>query len=466
MAWTPLVPTFRRFPFVHLSYARWGVALVAVILATGARLLLNPIMGQQLPYITYFVAITLAGLIGGGGPAALALVTSALAAAYFFLPSVLETHHVVGLGAFMVTGAIIAMTCEAMRRAQRRAEQQAALLEERGLALQQQMRQAEHHKHAAHESERRLALALEVSVEGVWDWTIETGHVFYSPRWIESLGYARDDVPPHVSFRQGIVHPDDRDAMRQVLQEHLDGKTAQYEFENRLRMKNGSYRLNLERGKVVEWDAAGRPLRMVGTDTDITERKLAEQALRQSEERLRLAQQVGRIGTFELDLETRVNRWTPELEAIYGLPAGSFPGTQEAWEKLVYVEDRTATLRRVARATETGSFEGEWRVRWPDGQLRWLAGRAWVFKDEAGKPRRLLGVNIDITERKQAEESLRMREAQLQKTVSDLETSRTVLGEKVQELEALHDVVVGRELKMIDLEKELRKLRAELKLSS
>jgi PAS domain S-box-containing protein len=180
---------------------------------------------------------------------------------------------------------------------------------------------------------------------------------------------------------------------------------------------------------------------------------------------LRLAQQVGRIGTFELNLETGVNRWTPELEAIYGLPAGSFPGTQEAWENLVYVEDRAATLRRLTRAMETGSFEGEWRVRWPDGQLRWLAGRAWVFKDETGK-RRLLGVNIDITERKRAEESLHMREAQLQKTVSDLESSRTVLGEKVQELEALHDVVVGRELKMMDLEKEIRKLRAEMKLSS
>jgi PAS domain S-box-containing protein len=392
-------------------------------------------------------------------------VTSVFTAGYFFLPNILEPPQVVGLATFMVTGGIIAMVCEAMRQAQRRAEQQAALLEERGLALQQQMSRAERHKHAAHESERRLALALEVSVEGVWDWTIETGHVFYSPRWIESLGYTRDEVPPHISFRQGIVHPDDRIAMGQVLQEHLDGKTAHYEFENRLRMKNGFYRLNLERGKVVEWDAAGRPLRMVGTDTDITERKLAEQALRQSEERLRLAQQVGRIGTFELDLERGVIRWTPELEAMYGLPEGSFAGTREAWEELVYVEDRAATRQGLAQAMETGSFEGEWRVCRPDGQLRWLAGRAWVFKDESGKPRRLLGVNIDITERKQAEESLRLREAQLQKTICDLETSRTVLGEKVQELEALHDVVVGRELKMIDLEKELRKLRAERKLA-
>ena len=132
---------------------------------------------------------------------------------------------------------------------------------------------------AVRESEKRLAYALEAASEGLWDWNIKTGAMYYSPIWTESLGYAPGEVPPHVSFWESIVHPDDMPQVRQALQAHLEGKTRFYRCENRLRMKSGAYRWNVDRGKVVEWDADGTPLRMVGTDTDITERKQAEDTL-------------------------------------------------------------------------------------------------------------------------------------------------------------------------------------------
>jgi PAS domain S-box-containing protein len=129
-----------------------------------------------------------------------------------------------------------------------------------------------------------------------------------------------------------------------------------------------------------------------------------EQALRETNERLRLAQQIARVGTFELNIKTGANRWTPEMESLYGLQPGSFPGTQSAWEQLVHPDDRSAVLSALNRAVDEGSWEAEWRVRWPDGSARWLLGRAWLFRDADGNPERFVGANIDITERKRSEE--------------------------------------------------------------
>jgi PAS domain S-box-containing protein len=134
----------------------------------------------------------------------------------------------------------------------------------------------------------------------------------------------------------------------------------------------------------------------------------SEEALRISEERLRLAQQAARIGTFEWNIQTGVNTWTSELEAIYGLPSGGFGGTQTAFENLLHPEDREEVTRLASESIKTGQpSRGEWRVVWPDGSVHWITGRWQVFMDASGEPLRLVGVNLDITERKRAEEKLR-----------------------------------------------------------
>jgi len=130
--------------------------------------------------------------------------------------------------------------------------------------------------------------------------------------------------------------------------------------------------------------------------------------LRDSEERLRLAQHVARVGTFEWNIRTGVNTWTAELEALYGLAPGQFARSQPAWEDLVHPDDRAQVVHLVEEAMQTGApTQGEWRVIWPDGSLHWLAGRWQVFKDEMGRPIRMTGVNLDITDRKLGEEALR-----------------------------------------------------------
>ena len=136
------------------------------------------------------------------------------------------------------------------------------------------------------------------------------------------------------------------------------------------------------------------------------EQRQAQISLRENEERMRLAQQAANIGTFDWDFQTGANRWTPELEALYGLAAGTFEGTQEAFEKLVHPEDRAELQRRVGLTLQTHDYaEGEWRVLWPDGSQHWMHGRWRLVRDDSGKPLRITGVNIDITEKKKAEEA-------------------------------------------------------------
>jgi PAS domain S-box-containing protein len=137
---------------------------------------------------------------------------------------------------------------------------------------------------------------------------------------------------------------------------------------------------------------------------DVSAIKRAEQAARESEARLRLSQQVAKIGTFDWNVQTGANTWSPELEKLYGLEPGQFAKTQSAFEKLVHPDDLVGLRNHVERSLETGApTEAEWRAICPDGSIRWLAGHWQAFNDEAGKPLRVVGVHIDVTERKRAE---------------------------------------------------------------
>ncbi len=143
---------------------------------------------------------------------------------------------------------------------------------------------------------------------------------------------------------------------------------------------------------------------------DTLEQRVVEraEALRQSQVRMRLAQDAAGIGTFDWNIRTGAIDWTPELEAMYGLPPGCFGRTLAAWEGLLHPDDRAEVMLLVGRALETGDpVEGEWRVPRPDGSVRWLMGRFQVFRDADGVAARMTGVNVDITKRKQVEEALR-----------------------------------------------------------
>lgn len=135
-------------------------------------------------------------------------------------------------------------------------------------------------------SEERYTHMLNATCDGLWDWNISTGVVYYSPQWIRLLGFPPEQVSSTVQFFKDLIHPEDLQHTLQVLEDHLAGRTPVKELELRLRLSSGDYRWFLDRGKVVVRAPDGTPLRMVGTITDIAARKQVESDLAQTNARL------------------------------------------------------------------------------------------------------------------------------------------------------------------------------------
>lgn len=158
----------------------------------------------------------------------------------------------------------------------------------------------EREEQALRASETRVQLAVRASNIGHWDWDIEHGRLFLSPEWKAQIGYADNEIRDDLGEWESRVHPDDLKPAQEKLRRHLDGSGPNYETEIRLRHKDGSYRWIYTRAELFR-DANGKPCRMLGCHVDITERKLAEAALRgltarllraQDEERRRLAREL------------------------------------------------------------------------------------------------------------------------------------------------------------------------------
>jgi PAS domain S-box-containing protein len=154
-------------------------------------------------------------------------------------------------------------------------------------------------------------------------------------------------------------------------------------------------------------DPTGVPDGWVAVVLDITERKRAEEEARKNQEIFKLVHGIGKIGHWEWNSLTDENKWSPEIEALYGLKPGTFEGTYQAWAKLLHPDDLPRAEAVVRRALETGRYFTEFRVIWPDGSVHWLEARASVFKDGHENPVRIMGVNMDVTERKELEEASR-----------------------------------------------------------
>jgi PAS domain S-box-containing protein len=294
----------------------------------------------------------------------------------------------------------------------------------------------------------RLSLAMEAGRIGGWEWNIKDGKSFWFGEALNLLGISGGVHSPSAAEFRDRIHPEDRDWLRNAVQTAMRNH-AYLNAEFRVVWPDGCVHWLRSQARFF-YGTDGEPERMLGVSVDITEHKQAEETLRESEERLRLAQWAAHIGTFDLDLRTGVDIWTPETEALYGLPLGGFGGTLTAFENLIHPADRERIIALTRAMIETGQpSEAEWRAVWPDGSVHWIAGRAQVFMGESGEPSRMLGVNMDITDRKRAEETI---SAMTRKLIEGQEQERARIARE------LHDDISQR---LALLATELDQLRGE-----
>jgi len=257
---------------------------------------------------------------------------------------------------------------------------------------------------ALRESEERLTLAFAGAQEGVWDWDLASGAVVYSPRWKHMLGYAENEIEPHIRSWESLLHADDKPRADALHEAVMRGQQS-YEGEFRLRHKEGHYITVLSRGLAIRPDNGGPVARIVGTHLDITERKRTESALRESEERLTLAFAGAQEGLWDWNLETGAVVYSSRWKQMLGYADEEIEPHVSAWERLVHPDDRRLADRADASvASGQPTYEAEFRLRHKDGHYVHVLSRGFPVRREPGGPVvRIVGTHFDLTERKKRE---------------------------------------------------------------
>lgn len=252
-------------------------------------------------------------------------------------------------------------------------------------------------------SEERFQRVARGTLDGIWDWDIATGECYYSPRYLEMLGYA-SDIPDHGrAFFESLLHPDDRQRTLSALQAHFDQRVP-YEVEYRLRTKSGEYLWFHARGH-AHWNAAGEPTRFTGAVRDVTARRLIEEQLDQSGELLRRTEVSARIGGWELEIASSTLRWTEGIYLIHDLEPGTAPDLAHALDYYP-PEVRPVIEQAVREAIEHGTrYDLELPFVTAAGNRLWVRAQGFPTRVD-GVTVKLQGTLQDITDRRQAVEDL------------------------------------------------------------
>jgi PAS domain S-box-containing protein len=412
--------------------SQMGVA-TALLAAVGVgRAIIEAMAPGVAPFALLYPAVLAATLIAGWACGLMVTTTGGVVAWFFLLdrlvaPPARTLADIVSLALYFVaSGAIIAFA-EAFRRGARmRLADQAAL----------------------EESEARLELATAAASVGVWEWRPLSNEMIYSDEAKAICGFPLNE-PVTYDMVAAVTHPEDfpwtsAQAARALNPAIRDENTYEY----RLLLPSGEVRWVVANGRAVFETVGGVPMatRYVGTLQDITDRKQAEVARNEAAKRLSLAIDAGRMAVWQVDAQRGVTP-SPELNRMLGFPEDASPTLRElAALNLPGEMGRVREIAQGALARGERFFEAEYRMRRTDGEMRWFLVRAELILDAPGVSRGAIGVAMDITERKDSEERLKLLAREVDHRANNLLT--VVLGtvqlSQAPTMEALKAVLVGR----------------------
>ncbi len=270
-------------------------------------------------------------------------------------------------------------------------------------------------KHAETElvdQKRRLDNILQGTNVGTWEWNVQTGEARFNQRWAETIGYTLQELSPtSIDTWIKFAHPDDLVESNRLLQQCFSGETEHYDFEARMRHKNGKWVWVLDRGKVATRTKNGKPEWMYGTHQDITKRKQAEVVLKRSAEIVRGSSTVAFLWCNAANWP--VEYVSENVVRLFGYTAEDFTSGRVVYSAIIHPEDVTRVGEEVAKHSSDPTclhFEHkQYRIITKDGVVRWVEDQTNIRRDKNNQLTHYEGLVIDITERKLAEETIKQR---------------------------------------------------------
>ncbi len=280
--------------------------------------------------------------------------------------------------------------------------------------------------------------------DGVWDWDLVNDRVYFSKRWKDMLGYEEEEIENSFEEWRKRVHPDDLEQVMIDVTENMSGKTARLENLHRLRHKDGRWIWILDRGQTI-FDDEGKGIRMLGTHTDITDKKALEDKVAENEAKLIEAQTIAHLGSWEWNLSDDKISCSDEVYRILGEEPQSFVPTYRRLVAYLPTLERAQyrdNLRKVLRDTAP-EYSYEWKILRKDGSVGYAYVALKPIYDERDRIVKVTGTFLDITERKEAEKKLSTLNKMLVDSYNKQKIKTKEISEAKKKLEISHSKVMA-----------------------